>query len=198
MTPGMDVQIAEAVIALRSGQVVAIPTDTVYGLAADPGVEGATAEMFRLKGRPSSTALPVLVESAEQAAGLARLDEHHVKLLAAYWPGPLTVVVPRRATAMSWALGGDGSTIGLRCPGNELARNLLHLSGPLAVSSANRHGRPPCRTAVEARSELGDGLVVLDGGTCEGQSSTVVSLLGGSLRLLRAGPLSLEDLESVL
>jgi L-threonylcarbamoyladenylate synthase len=182
--------VARAVGALRAGEVVAIPTDTVYGLAADPRVPGATSALFALKGRPPEVALPVLVASVEQALAVAGPDvaQPALALVERWWPGGLTVVVPRRE-GLGWELGGsDQSTVGLRLPAHPVPVALAGALGPLAVSSANRHGRPTPATAPEVIEELGPGLALaLDGGPCRGAASTVVSCIEGTVRVLREG-----------
>jgi L-threonylcarbamoyladenylate synthase len=182
----------EVLAALSRGEVVAVPTDTVYGLAADPRRPGATGRLFAAKGRPEAVALPVLVADVEDLARLAEpLPPTARALVARWWPGPLTVVV-RRALGVDWELGGDPTTIGVRCPDHGLLRALLRRSGPLAVTSANPHGEPPCATAAEVRARLGEDLVVLDGGRCAGVPSTVVDCSAGTPRLLRPGPVPFE------
>ncbi|HEV8065066.1 MAG TPA: L-threonylcarbamoyladenylate synthase [Acidimicrobiales bacterium] len=191
-------QLSEAAAALAAGEVLAIPTDTVYGLAVDPRLPGAIEALFGVKGRPESLALPVLVATVEEAETLGVFGPGERALARAFWPGPLTIVVQRAATAASWRLGGDEETVGLRRPRHEITESLLGLTGPLAVTSANRHGSPPCQTAAEVMSVLGDEALILDGGTCDGRSSTVVSLLDGALVVMREGPLAAPDLEAVL
>lgn len=182
----------EVLSALGRGEVVAVPTDTVYGLAADPRRPGATARLFARKGRPEAVALPVLVADAGELARLAEpLPPEASALVARWWPGPLTVVV-RRAAGVDWELGGDPTTIGVRCPDHDLLRELLRRSGPLAVTSANLHGEPPCATPAEVRARLGGDLLVLDGGRCAGTPSTVVDWTSGKPRLLRPGPVPFE------
>lgn len=188
----------EAAAAVAAGGVVAIPTDTVYGLGVDAGLEGATARLFALKGRPDTVALPVLVAEPAVARDLATLDLSARRLIERFWPGPLTLVL-RRAAGVRLDLGGDPATIGLRCPGNDVARRLLARTGPLAVSSANRHGEAPATTAAAVRAGFGPAVAaVLDGGRCEGAASTVISLAGDGWALLRAGSITAGDLEAVL
>ena len=181
--------------ALAAGRVVAVPTDTVYGLAADPRVPGAVDRVFALKQRPEQVQLPVLIADPTAAADLAEVPVAAQRLVARYWPGPLTLVMPRRP-GVGFDLGGDRATIGLRCPAKALLRGLLRRTGPLAVTSANRHGEPPLHTADEVRRQFGAGLLVLDGGTCNGRPSTVVSLVDPEMRCLREGALSLGELEA--
>ncbi|HET6811858.1 MAG TPA: L-threonylcarbamoyladenylate synthase [Acidimicrobiales bacterium] len=194
--PDLDAALDAAAAALAAGGVVGIPTDTVYGLAAAPQVEGATAAVFALKGRPEGAALPVLVAGLDQAATVGDMEGAAGALAAQLWPGGLTLVVPRRP-GIAWDLGGDAATIGLRCPDHEVARELCRRCGPLVATSANRHGEP----ALAGASEVVDsfpGLVVLEGGECRGVASTVVDLTGGEPRLLRAGAVPWEDVQAAL
>jgi tRNA threonylcarbamoyl adenosine modification protein (Sua5/YciO/YrdC/YwlC family) len=182
--------------ALRAGLVVAVPTDTVYGLAVDPALAGSTARLFAAKGRPDAVPLPVLVPDVETADRLARrLDGPGRRLAERYWPGPLTMVLDRSAAAASFELGGDGSTIGLRCPGHPLLLALLQQTGPLAVTSANRHGEPPLTEPASVAATFGDAVAaLLDGGTCAGTPSTVVRVGAEGLQLLRAGAIAFDEL----
>lgn len=189
-----------AVSALAAGQVVAIPTDTVYGLAVLPGVLGASSALFAAKGRPRHLELPVLVadeEQADQLAGPSGLPETARRLARAFWPGPLTLVVMRRP-GLDWDLGGDVTTVGVRCPDHALARELCHRVGPLATTSANRHGEPPLATASAVRGEFGSAMVVVDGGRCDGMPSTVVDLTADPVRCLRAGSIDWESVVEVV
>ena len=179
--------------ALGRGEVVALPTDTVYGVGVLAGHRLAADRVFALKGRPETVALPVLVADLETAVQLASADVIGLDLLGArLWPGALTVVVPRRE-GLEWALGGDGRTIGIRCPDHDLLRRLLGRTGPLAVSSANRHGGSPATTPEDVRRIFGAGLLCLDAGRCDRPSSTVVSLVGGKPSVIREGAVSLAD-----
>ncbi|MDP1793506.1 MAG: L-threonylcarbamoyladenylate synthase [Acidimicrobiales bacterium] len=169
--------------ALRRGEVVAIPTDTVYGVAT---IVGHSAALFALKERPADVALPVLI--ADPADG-ARYAGFAVDFTA-HWPGALTIVGTRTDESRHWDLGGDGSTVGLRCPDDDELRALLRETGPLVVTSANKHGRPPCTTAAEVAAQLGD-IPTLDGGTRNGQPSTVVDATVDPVRILRQGAILL-------
>ncbi len=197
MSPATD--LAGAALALRAGQVVAIPTDTVYGLAVDPRRPEATATLFALKGRPADVAVAVLVADLDQAHALAAhqggagLSPRATALAGRFWPGALTMVVHRRA-GLDWELGGDQGTIGLRCPAHDVVRRLCAAVGPLATTSANRHGQAPLSTAQEVGASFaGTGLVVVDGGRCQGVPSTVVDLTAEPMRCLRAGAVSWEE-----
>lgn len=178
---------------LRSGGIVGVPTDTVYGLSADPFRAGATDRLFKLKRRPRSVELPVLVADVEQALTLAiTVPVAAERLMARYWPGPLTLVLPRRRD-LNADLGSDDDTIGLRCPDHPVPLALCQAVGPIATTSANRHSSPPATTAMQAAA-LGPLVeVVLDGGCCTGEPSTVVDCTGAEPRLLRAGRLSWDD-----
>lgn len=191
----------EAVIAtLRSGAVVAVPTDTVYGLAVDPSVPGATDALFALKARPAGLALPVLVADVAQAgdlAGPAGLSSVARLLGSRFWPGALTVVTVRRP-GIGWDLGGDPGTIGLRCPAHDGVRELCRIVGPLATSSANRHGQAPLVTADGVRAVFGDEVPVLDGGRCDGRPSTVVDTTADPPHLLRQGAVVWDDVLGAL
>jgi tRNA threonylcarbamoyl adenosine modification protein (Sua5/YciO/YrdC/YwlC family) len=187
----------EARAALSAGEVVAVPTDTVYGLAVDPRLLGAVGRVFALKRRPDDFALPVLIADVAEMARLAELTPAASRLASRYWPGALTLVLRRRA-GVSFDLGGDPLTIGLRCPAHGLMFELLRQSGPLAVTSANRHGEPPLHTAAEVAAHFGSGVVtVLDGGRCDGRPSTVISLIGDEPRCLREGELAFSELLAV-
>jgi L-threonylcarbamoyladenylate synthase len=178
------------VTALRAGAVVAIPTDTVYGLAVDPRCEGATDRLFALKDRPTTFELPVLVGDVSQAEALSGPDglpDMARRLVDRFWPGSLTVVVARRP-GLDWELGGQGITIGLRLPAHVLVQRLCQRVGPLATTSANRHGQAPITTAAALVEAFGDAVaVVVDGGICDDEASTVVDVTGSTPRCLRQG-----------
>ncbi len=187
----------DAARVLGAGGVVGIPTDTVYGLAASLAVPGAPAQLFGVKGRPERVALPVLVADAAAAADLADLGPAAERLAVRFWPGPLTLVL-RRRRGVEVELGGDPTTIGLRVPALDATRSLLRVAGPLATTSANRHGEPPATTAAAVAS-LSEGVaLVLDAGALTGSPSSVVDLTGEAPRLLRAGSLAWEEILAVL
>lgn len=178
-----------AALALMGGQLVGIPTDTVYGLAAHPGREGSIEALLALKKRPPSVGLPVLVSGTEQADELAAggLPEMAERVAKSFWPGAVTLVV-RRRTGVEWALGGDATTIGMRCPAHSIALALCERVGPLATTSANLHGEAPIGTAEEIRTVFGDRVaLVIDGGCLSGLASTVVDVTGEEVRCLREG-----------
>ena len=186
--------IEAAARALASGLVVAIPTDTVYGLAVDPLRPGAAHRLFALKDRPREVHLPVLVADKDQVLQLAAVvpDIAH-RLMTSFWPGALTVVLPRRRGS-SADLGSDEATVGVRCPDHPVPRALCAQTGPLATTSANLHGQEPLTTADAVRAAFGDGVaLVLDGGRCAGLPSTVVDCTGPEPRLLRWGRIPWEE-----
>jgi len=182
-----------AVEALSGGQVVGLPTDTVYGLAVDPVRPGATDRLFATKSRPRTVELPVLVADVDQALGLATaVPETARALMDRWWPGALTLVLPRRPD-LAMDLGSDEATIGIRCPDHAVPRALARSCGPLATTSANRHGEPPITTAAGVAEVLGEAVaLVLDAGTCAGTPSTVVDCTGAEPRCLREGRLAWE------
>lgn len=185
--------IERGLAALDAGGVVGIPTDTVYGLAADPFAPEATDRIFLLKDRPRSVDLPVLVADVEQGLSLcAQLPPYARELMDRFWPGALTLVVSRRA-GLGLHLGGDGTTVGLRCPDHAVARALCGAGGPLATTSANRHGSEPATTAG-AVAEIDGVSLVLDSGPCPIRPSTVVACTAGRPVLLRAGTLAWRDI----
>lgn len=184
----MDLETAARL--LDEGRIVAVPTDTVYGVAASLSQPAAVAELFALKRRPATRALPVLVDSVEQIEelGVEWTDDAR-RLSLALWPGALTVVVavPR---ILADLVASTDATAGFRIPDDRQLRTLLRTSGPLAVTSANEHGERPCTDAAEVlsafqgRDELAG---VLDGGRRSGVVSTVVELRGGTWRIVREG-----------
>jgi len=187
--------VLEAAAALADGAVVALPTDTVYGLAVDLTLPEAVERLFACKGRPADVPVPILVAGRDQVALVCgELEEAARAMADRFWPGPLTLVVPRRP-GFSVDLGGPDSahqTVGVRRPDHPVVVALCELLGPLAVSSANRHGATPATTATEVvRAFIGSDqpTVILDGGTCDGVPSTVVECRGPVSRCLREGAL---------
>ena len=180
--------IGEAAHALKAGQLVALPTDTVYGLAVDPFHTGATDRLYAAKRRPRQVDLPVLVADLEQALALViGLTDAARRLMERFWPGALTLVLPRRPDVQA-DLGSDEATVGVRCPDHAVPRALCRVAGPLATTSANLHGQPPLTTATEVAATFGEALgLVLDGGACARSPSTVVDCTGVEPRLLREG-----------
>jgi L-threonylcarbamoyladenylate synthase len=187
---------------LAAGGVVALPTDTVYGVAALPADPRAVAALFAVKERPVDVALPVLVGELAQVPDVAApLAGAASELARRFWPGPLTLVVPR-APGFVADLGGPGErsgTVGVRWPDHAFVATVCRRAGPLAVTSANRHGVPPCTTASDVLAAFADGRrpdLVVDGGTCAGEPSTVVDCTGEMPRCLRRGALAWEELTS--
>lgn len=166
-----------------------LPTETVYGLAALPTVPGATAAVFTLKGRPETVPLAVLVDDfAQVREWVESVPDSARRLGDAYWPGPLTMVLRASPMAAPLGLGGSGITLGVRCPDHDFVRALARRVGPIASTSANRHGEPTPHTAADAAAALhGDVDIVVDGGRCDGTPSTVVDLSGDEPRILRDG-----------
>ncbi|HET6954132.1 MAG TPA: L-threonylcarbamoyladenylate synthase [Acidimicrobiales bacterium] len=187
--------VAAAAAVLRAGGLVVVPTDTVYGLAALPGDRAATARLFGLKGRSAAVPVAVLCASPGQALALAapaRLTEEARRMATRLWPGPLTLVLPRRE-GLDYHLGEPAATIGVRCPDHPFVRGLAAEVGPLATTSANRHGEPTAVDAAGVAAALGAGVgLVVDGGRCAGAPSSVVDATGPSWTMLREGPVSLD------
>jgi L-threonylcarbamoyladenylate synthase len=171
--------------ALRRGSVVVIPTDTVYGLAARADDADAMARLFELKGRDGGKSIAVLVGDLGQARSLT---PHRLDRFAPFWPGPLTVVVPRAEGAVLH-LGGDDSTVGIRCPDDAFVRRLAIEVGPIAASSANEAGAPTPVTAREIADIFPSVTLVVDGGPRRGVASTVIDATVDPPVLLRAGSL---------
>ena len=192
--------IAEAAAVLRKGDLAVMPTDTVYGVAADAFSPAAVAGLLAAKGRGRDMPPPVLVGTMRAATALMEdLNASGKDLIEEFWPGGLTLVV-RASRSLIWDLGDTKGTVAVRMPLHELALDLLKETGPLAVSSANLAGEPPATTADGAQQQLGDAVsVYLDGGPCPGEvPSTIVDVTGGVPRLLRAGVVPAERLRQVV
>ena len=201
MSAGAPCGVAEAVAALRAGQVIGLPTETVYGLAGDAANAEAVARIFALKQRPPDHPLIVHLGDAAQLDDWARDVPAAARMLAArYWPGPLTLVLPRAARVPDAVTGGQ-DTVALRMPAHPLARAVLvAFGGALAAPSANRFGRISPTRAEHVRAEFGDAVpCVLDGGPCAvGIESTIVDLSGAAPRILRPGAITRAMLEQTL
>jgi L-threonylcarbamoyladenylate synthase len=192
--------VAAAVEALKAGRLVVMPTDTVYGIAADAFDSSAVAALLSAKGRGRDMPVGVLVGSWHTIEGLVyTVPDGARELIRAFWPGALSLVV-RQAPSLQWDLGDARGTVMLRMPLHPVAIELLRGVGPMAVSSANVSGRPPAVDADEARNQLGDLVdVYLDAGPSEQQAaSTIVDLTGDTPRVLRTGPVSTERIAEVL
>ena len=193
--------VGRAVDVLRSGALVAFPTETVYGLGADARNADALARLYAVKGRPAAHPVIVHLAGAAQLEDWAR-DVSPVTraLAAAFWPGPLTLVVPRAAGVLDQVTGG-ADPVGLRVPNQPVALELLAAFGDgLAAPSANRFGRVSPTTAADVRADLGDDVaIVLDGGTCRvGVESTIVDCSRDDVRILRPGAITRDELEAVV
>jgi L-threonylcarbamoyladenylate synthase len=192
----------EAAQLLRAGKVVAFPTETVYGLGGDATNDRAVAAIFAAKGRPRFNPLIVHVANAGEAEQLARFDDRARRLAEQFWPGPLSLVLPRRAECPVSLLASAGlATIALRVPAHDLALALIRAAGrPLAAPSANRSGRISPTSAEHVASEL-DGVIgaILDGGPCRvGVESTVIDLASPKVRLLRPGGIPVDAIEAAI
>ncbi|MCZ2151633.1 MAG: threonylcarbamoyl-AMP synthase [Bryobacterales bacterium] len=196
-----ETDLEQAAAILRNGGLVALPTETVYGLGASALDARAVARIYEVKGRPATSPLIVHVCSVEMARGLARAWSAEADTLAArFWPGPLTMVVPKREMIPDIVTAGL-DTVGLRLPAHEVMREVIRRAGvPVAAPSANRFTELSPTTADHVRAAFGNTLdMILDGGPCEvGIESTVLSLAGPDPVLLRPGMVSLEDLEAAL
>ncbi len=195
LTGGHTESIAQAALVLRSGGLIGLPTETVYGLAADACNESAVAKIFATKGRPSNHPLIVHVADASGVTHFAdNVPAFAHSLIKAFWPGPLTLILPRRAGVAAATAGGQNS-IGLRCPSHPVAQALLaalaadpHPIQGLAAPSANQFGRVSPTTAAHVQSEMGEDLLILDGGACDvGIESTIVDCTRGVPVQLRPG-----------
>jgi L-threonylcarbamoyladenylate synthase len=189
----------QATDAVRRGDLVVLPTDTVYGLGTDAFSPDAVAGLLAAKGRGREMPVPVLVGSPRTLDGIAtRLSGAARSLVEAFWPGGLTLVATAQ-TSLRWDLGDTGGTVAVRMPLHPVAIELLQATGPMAVSSANISGRPPATTVDEAVEQLGEEVAVyLDGGPSgEPVPSTIVDVTGEVPRVLRAGALPLELLREV-
>lgn len=171
---------------LRAGGVCVLPTDTVYGLVADPRSAEAMQRIFSLKGRPDGVPVAVLVGSASQAADLVEVSPTFEELADEHWPGALTLIAP--VTSPGLHIGGTGETLGVRLPDHALIRGLAARFGPIAATSANKHGEPTLTDPAEAQRIFGNQVdLVIDGGVLDGTASTVVDLCGDTPNVLRQG-----------
>jgi tRNA threonylcarbamoyl adenosine modification protein (Sua5/YciO/YrdC/YwlC family) len=184
-----------AVRAIRRGGVVAIPTDTVYGLACDPSNTAAVSRVYAIKRRPDGLELTLLAASIADIEDDVELSAAARTLAAAYWPGALSIVSNLRSRR--WAIPRNGTTLSVRVPDHPIALALLRRTGPLATTSANRHGDPDTASGVTAA--LGAEIdTVLDGGRSAGLASTIIDCTTTTPRILRDGPISAAALQSLL
>ncbi len=186
------IAVSEAIRELELGKPVVFPTDTVYGLGALSSDIEAVNKIFEIKERSFSQSLPVLVADFDQANEIA-ISDSIPEVVKKFWPGPLTVIVPQRPE-MPIYVGSEKSTVGIRCPNHDFVRNIAKKVGPLAVTSANLSGVPTPPTAFEVAEQLGNDLLVLDGGPCAGKPSTLVDLSLSKPKIIRLGEVSKEEL----
>jgi tRNA threonylcarbamoyl adenosine modification protein (Sua5/YciO/YrdC/YwlC family) len=195
----------EARGALGRGDVIVMPTDTVYGIAANAFEASAVAKLLAAKGRDRTSPPPVLVAGAPAIDALASEVPDVIRtLVEQHWPGPLTVILPAQPS-LQWDLGETHGTVALRIPNNEFALELLKETGPLAVSSANKHGQPAPANVQDAVAQLGDDVqIFLDAGVVGGAASTIIDATGLTAaeplpaRIVRAGALSRAEIAEVL
>jgi L-threonylcarbamoyladenylate synthase len=195
-----EVAVSEATLAVQRGDLVVIPTDTVYGIGADAFDADAVKALLTAKGRGRDMPPPVLVSATTTVDALATdLPDYARALIDACWPGPLTLVC-RQQASLQWDLGDTRGTVAIRMPDHEVALAVLERTGPLAVSSANKTGRPAALDAEQAAEMLGEDVaVVVDAGPVTGgEASTIVDVTGAQGRVLRRGALSREQLNDVL
>ena len=195
-----DAAIKAAVSAVKAGDLVVMPTDTVYGLGADAFKSWSVEALLRAKQRGRDMAPPVLVGSRKALDGLTITVPTHVKdLVAAFWPGPLTVIMHYSPT-LTWDLGDTDGTVAVRMPLHPVALEVLAETGPMAVSSANKSGQPPAVTAEQAKEQLGYSVqVYLEAGEfTDNIPSTIVDCSRDVPQVLRAGAVSLERLRQVV
>lgn len=179
-----------AVEAIDRGEIVGLPTDTVYGLAIDPSSEDAVSRLYELKGRPAGKPVGLLAASLDQAATIGVIEGVARELAGQFWPGALTLVVRPRVILPNWVSGEQASTVGIRVPDHETAIGFLRETGPLCVTSANLSGGPETYHDDGARAVLGDRVAFYIEGSCPGGvASTVVDATGTDLVVLREGPI---------
>lgn len=195
-----DSAIKAAISAVRSGDLVVMPTDTVYGLGVDAFKNWSVEALLRVKNRGRDMAPPVLVGNRKMLDGLTITVPNNVKeLAAAFWPGPLTLIMHYSPT-LNWELGDTDGTVAVRMPLHPVALEVLSETGPMAVSSANKTGRPPANTAEDAKEQLGYSVqVYLDAGpSLDNVPSTIVDCTKDIPQVLRAGALSIERIRQVI
>lgn len=195
-----DEAIETAAESVAAGELVVLPTDTVYGIGADAFDDVAVQDLLRAKGRERTMPVPVLVGSWSTIDGLVSVVESRTRdLIEAFWPGGLTVIV-RHIQSLSWDLGETKGTVALRMPLHPVAIELLEKTGPMAVSSANKSGQPPAQTAAEAREQLGEDVAVYleDGPVPGGVASTIVDLTAPVARVVRVGAIPVAALREVV
>lgn len=192
--------LAEAISTVRRGELVVLPTDTVYGVGADAFTPSAVNALLEAKGRGRDIPVPVLVGTVRAANALVEsLGTYGQDLVDAFWPGPLTLIL-RANRSLSWDLGDTKGTVAVRMPLHPVALDLLKETGPMAVSSANRSGNPPPTTVDEAEEQLGDAVdVYLDAGPCaDTVPSTIVDLTTAVPRVLRKGAIPVDKIRALV
>jgi tRNA threonylcarbamoyl adenosine modification protein (Sua5/YciO/YrdC/YwlC family) len=195
-----EAAVEAAALAIQQGELIVLPTDTVYGVGADAFDPVAVRGLLAAKGRGRNMPPPVLVSSATTLDALAvRVPGYARALVEEFWPGPLTLVCHQQSS-LQWDLGDSRGTVAVRMPDDEVALAILERTGPLAVSSPNKTGMPAATDADQAIEMLGEDVdVVVDGGTSRGgEASTIIDVTGSQGRVLRLGALSLEQLNAVL
>jgi L-threonylcarbamoyladenylate synthase len=196
-----QVGLAEAIAVLRAGGLVALPTDTVYGIAVDLDTVGGVERLFAAKSRPPDKAIGVLVDGLDQVSGIVDLPPAAAILAQTGWPGGLTIVLPLRAgTVIPAALTAGSASLGVRVPDHPVPRAIARVLGPLPTTSANRSGEPDALDATSAAAVIGEAVdLVLDGGRVRGgAASTVIDCVALRPRLLRAGAILVEPLAAAL
>lgn len=188
----IDVSAAVIVETLRRGALAVVPTDTVYGFAADPSSESAMAALYLAKGRPEGVPVAVLVDSIEQADSLVYVDEMFRRLADLHWPGALTIVANARS-GNGLHIGTD-TTVGVRQPNHALMRTCARLFGPIAATSANRHGEPTLTDPARLSELFGSTVeLIVDDGLLRSTASTVVDITSGRVVVLRQGALQIDS-----
>jgi tRNA threonylcarbamoyl adenosine modification protein (Sua5/YciO/YrdC/YwlC family) len=200
MTPPAEDDVSRAVAAALRGELIGLPTDTVYGIGTRPDDQAATARLFDAKRRPRDLELPVLVPNLDVARRIGRLRDTGLRLAERFWPGALTVVVERTEASASWDLGGNRATVGIRVPDDPTALAVLQETGPLAVTSANISGSPTPSSCHEIAQLFGDlvAVTLCSPGELSGHASTVVDCTTDPPTTLRTGAIGPEDLQAVV
>ncbi len=184
---------------IRRGEIVAIPTDTFYGIAADPFNLAAVDQLYRVKGRPETRALPLLVNSVTQGVSLARdVPYSFHKLATKFWPGPLTLLV-EASTAVPLKVTAHTGNVALRWPKSAIVNGLIDLlQGPITGTSGNISGQPACATAIDLLEQMGDRLtLIIDGGEAPGSlASTIVKLEGNDWEMMRVGIITEQEIRA--
>lgn len=189
--------VINAIAAVQRGEVIAIPTDTVYGLGCDPGNAAAVERIYAIKRRPDTLELTLLAADARDVAEMVVMSPLAEALGERFWPGALSIVLPVGKHRL--VIPRSGTTLSVRVPAHPMLRDILAVTGPLATTSANRHGEPAVSTAAEVAAALGgDVAVVVDGGRGAGMASTIIDCSNDPPRILREGPISAAELRPLL